>query len=102
MNEEDRHPIYLSPHAIALIKIYSRTDYFSDLWTQEFDTIKGAFSKFDKYELSAKQFIKQLEGQQCYNFMEKLLIEIIKEMKKDSCADYHWKKTIKKIMKEIK
>jgi hypothetical protein len=72
----ERRPIQLSEHAIAIIKLYSRTDYFEDCF--EID-IKGKTRMHEKeYEDSARQFVYQLEGQWNGCFMKAL----IKELKK--------------------
>ncbi len=80
MKDYKRRPIQLSEHAIAIIKIYSRTDYLEDCF--ESDMSKYQAMKKKDYEEAAKQFIHQLEGSWNGIFMEKLIKEIKKELKK--------------------
>jgi len=70
-----REPIMLSPHAIAVLHIFTRTDcYFEDTWIYDID--RWVTETYQNYEKAAKQFIAQLEGHECLYFMRTLRKEL--------------------------
>ncbi len=95
-----RFPIELNEHTIMLIKLFSRQDYFSDLWEDDLEAKYGILGL--NFKDAAKQFMDQLEGHYCYAFLEDMVLEMMKRMKQESCVKYHWKKTSNKIKSSLK
>lgn len=73
----DRHPIQLSEHTIALIKLYSRTDYLEDCFVV--DMSEHVCMKNKDYKKAAQQFINQLEGRWNGVFIDYLIEELSQE-----------------------
>lgn len=74
-----RHPIWINPHAIALLQIFKLKDNFNDVWLLDnvpyMDHIHA-----DMHKEAAEQFLKQLEGQECAAFLIALKKEITKRL----------------------
>jgi hypothetical protein len=91
MKNYERQPIKLSHHSVAIIKLFKRTDYFEDSWSEEFDDIQEWLDG-EKYESAANQFVKQLEGEWNIKFMEELhnkIESLIKEHDKDYGTEFY-------------
>lgn len=78
IKKQKRTPIVLNKNSVALLHIFTRNDLLDDMWTIDIGD--------DYYEIiknSAKQFINQLEGQECDLFLEELGIEALNQFKKN-------------------
>jgi hypothetical protein len=93
-----RKPIYLNPHAVALIHIFTKTDKMDDCWMLDTD-----WAFHDTYKEAAKEFVNQLEGQQCDSFIENLILYLCDSYKesrgKVGCPN-DFKKLVEKINKK--
>jgi hypothetical protein len=67
-----RYPIAIGEHAIALITIFSRTDYIDDLWAVDWIMEETR----ERHKRSARQVIDALEGHWSVSFLEALRNEI--------------------------
>ncbi len=74
MKINERVPILLSKNAIALIQIFTKFDNLEDSWI--IDISNYYENNKNIYKKAAKQFVSQLEGQWCIEFMEELQKEI--------------------------
>jgi len=69
-DEAGRLPIRLNRNAFATIRVYSRTNNEIDLYWDELDEEPVL------YKEAARQFIAQLEGEWCINFLRALSVEL--------------------------
>lgn len=67
-----RVPIVLGGHAIALLTIFSRTDYIDDLWAHDWIMEETR----NRHKQSARQFIEAIEGHWSPAFLMALRDEI--------------------------
>lgn len=65
-------PILLNRHTCALIFIYKRTSSFTEMALSDYE----AKDMIELQRKAAKEFIEQLQGEWCVDFMEKLRDEI--------------------------
>lgn len=74
----DQKPILINKNCIALIQLFTRTNTFTEMILSEYEIEDIR----DAHSLAAKEFVNQLEGQWCVDFMEKLREEIDMTIKK--------------------
>ena len=89
-----RRPIQLNSNTIAVIQLFHKDseNFFDDMWMTDSDNYM--IDSIQMHKKAAKQFISQLKGHWTPHFMESLMVEIDKELRK------HWKQFSKKRLKE--
>ncbi len=89
-NEYKRKPIVLNHQTIMMLQLFKRRDQIiEDFWIDDY--IREERSHRDDCESAAKQFFKQLEGEECGAFVMALLKECFKSLKEhDEFAGTKW------------
>ena len=80
--------------------MFKRRDYvLEDMWIDDYITEEQSYK--DDYEGAAKQFFKQLEGEECGAFVMALAKECFQSLREhDEFADTKWvKENLKKLKK---
>lgn len=98
MKKITRKPIILNRNAVALINIFTRDDKVEDIlfsYETQFD------NPYEQLEQSAKQFISQLEEQECDAFLLALGKEALKQYLKNRERVLE-EDTVSKIKEELK
>jgi len=65
---DNRNPILLNRHTVALIQIFTRTDGLEDIFFSDYDRK----SQSDISKEAAREFVSQLKGQWCLGFLKAL------------------------------
>ena len=73
-----REPIILSPHAVAVIHVFTKDEDIEEIFAFDYLDFFGreASGSRELFRIAAREFISQLKGHYCKLFLEMLRDEI--------------------------